>query len=75
MRWLGEQQQRKTEMKAAITELEIALQTMETNEPINRNEGKTEQADLEAKNAADIRQALAVLRAADAGPIWPAPKA
>jgi hypothetical protein len=52
-------------MKAAITELEIALQTMETNEPINRNEGKTEQADLEAKNAADFRQALAVLRAAD----------
>jgi len=62
-------------MKAAITELEIALQTMETNEPINRIEGKTEQADLEAKNAAEIRQALAVLRAADAGPIWPAPKA
>ncbi len=60
-------------MKAAITELEIALKTMETNEPINRKEGKTEQADLEAKNAADFRQALAVLRAADAGPVWLTP--
>ena len=35
----------------------------------------TEQADLEAKNASEIRQGLAVLRAADAGPIWPAPNA
>ncbi len=62
-------------MKAAITTLEIALETLETNEPINRNEGKPEQADLEAQNASEIRQALAVLRAASAGPIWPAPKA
>ncbi len=61
-------------MKAAITTLEIALEVMEANEPINRNEGNIKQADLEAKNSADIRQALAVLRAADAGPIWPIPK-
>lgn len=74
--WANINNERNTKnMKAAITELEIALQTMETNEPINRNEGKIEQADLEAKNAAEIRQALAVLRAADAGPIWPTPKA
>ncbi len=52
-------------MKAAINELTIALETMETNEPINRAEGNTEQADLEAENAADFRKALAVLRAAE----------
>ena len=62
-------------MKAAITELEIALETMETNEPINRAEGNTEQADLEAANAADYRQALAVLKAASNGPIRSEPKA
>jgi hypothetical protein len=53
-------------MKAAIAELEIALETMETNEPINRAEGNVEQADMEAVNAADYRQALAVLKAAAA---------
>lgn len=60
-------------MTAAIANLEIDLATMENNEPINRREGKEDQADLEAKNAAEIRQALAILRAADAGPIWPQP--
>jgi hypothetical protein len=50
-------------MKAAIATLEAALSTLEINEPINRNEGMTEQADLEAKSAADIRQALVVLKA------------
>ena len=62
-------------MKAAINELTIALETMETNEPNNRAEGNAEQADLEAANAADFRQALAVLKAASNGPIWPEPKA
>jgi hypothetical protein len=66
---------RQTTMKAAIAQLEISLAVMITNEPINRAEGKTEQADLEAVNASEIRQALAVLKAADAGPIWPEPKA
>lgn len=61
-------------MKAAITQLEISLATLVNNEPINRSEGNIEQAELEAKNAAEIRQALAVLNAAVAGPIWPAPK-
>lgn len=51
-------------MNAAITTLEIALNTMETNEPINHKEGNFEQADLEAKSAAEIRQALTVLRVA-----------
>lgn len=62
-------------VKAAIEQLEISLETLVTNEPINRAEGNTEQADLEAENASEIRQALAVLKAADAGPIWPEPKA
>ena len=62
-------------MKAAIAQLEISLSALETNEPINRAEGNEEQADLEATNAADIRQALAVLAAAQAGPIWAEPKA
>lgn len=46
---------------------------MVTNEPINRLEGNIEQADLEAANAAEYRQALAILKAVDAGPIWPTP--
>lgn len=62
-------------MKAAIIELERALNVAETNEPINRAEGNEAQADLEASNAAQYRQALAVLNAATNGPIWPMPKA
>lgn len=54
-------------MKNAITTLEIALETMETNEPINRAAGKIDQADLEARNAAELREGLAILRAAEAG--------
>lgn len=64
-------------MKAAITTLEIALATLENNEPINRREGRASQADLEARNAAEIRQALVVLRACDSAPqpIYPQPTA
>lgn len=63
-------------MNAAISELEISLETLETNEPINRKEGKIAQADLEAVNAAEIRQGLRLLKAAREAkdPIWPAPK-
>jgi hypothetical protein len=50
-------------MTAAIITLEIALDTLVTNEPINRAEGKIDQAELEAKSAQEIREALAVLRA------------
>lgn len=52
-------------MKAAIAQLEVNLETLLNNEPINRAEGNTEQADLEAANASEIRQALAVLKAAE----------
>ena len=50
-------------MNAAIVELEIKLEILEINEPINRAEGNIEQADTEAANASEIRQALAVLKA------------
>ena len=49
-------------MNHAITTLEIALRTAENNEPINRREGKVEQADLENQVVIDIRRALAILR-------------
>jgi len=62
-------------MKAAIAQLQISLETLEHNEPINRAEGNEGQADLESTNAADIRQALAILSAAQNGPIWPQPAA
>ena len=48
-------------MNAAIAQLEISLEALENNEPINRKEGNEEQADLEAKNAEEIRQALVIL--------------
>ncbi len=49
-------------MKSAIETLEISLNALTTNEPINRAAGNIEQADLEAANAAEIREALDVLR-------------
>ena len=61
-------------MRASIIALENALNVAETNEPINRAEGNTAQADLEAIDAAEHRQALAILRAAFGGPIWPEPR-
>ncbi len=60
-------------MKASINQLKLALEVCEVNEPINRDAGKLEQAELEAVNAADFRQAIAVLEAASNGPIWPQP--
>ncbi len=62
-------------MKSAITTLEIALDTLVTNEPINRREGHVEQSDLEARNAAEIRQALHILNAVEQArePIYPKP--
>ena len=61
-------------MRASIIALENALKIAETNEPINRTEGNTAQADLEALDAAEHRQALVILRAAFSGPIWPEPR-
>jgi hypothetical protein len=52
-------------VQAGIVVLEIALNTLVTNEPINRAEGNVEQADLEVKNAAEIRAALSILRASE----------
>jgi len=61
-------------MKYAINTLQISLKTLETNEPINRLEDNHAQADLESVAASETRQAIAILEAADAGPIWPDPK-
>ena len=47
---------------AAITALEVTRDTLETNEPINRAEGNDEQADLEAKSAEEVKQAIEVLK-------------
>jgi hypothetical protein len=52
-------------METAINELKIKLETFEHNEPIQRAEGRTEDADRSAKGAAEVRQALAVLQATD----------
>ncbi len=46
---------------AAIAILEISLENLQTNEPIHRAEGKIEQADADAKNAAEVVEALRVL--------------
>lgn len=51
-------------MNAAQSLLQNAIEVMETNEPINRAEGHIAQADLEADNAQEYRDALATLQAA-----------
>ena len=51
-------------MKHAITELEIALNVLMTHEPISRARGDHAQADLEKESAADIRQAIKLLKGA-----------
>lgn len=56
-------------MHLAITTLEVSLQALEHNAPIYRAEGNHAQADLDERTAGEIRQALAVLRAATGGPI------
>jgi len=55
-------------MTAAIAQLEISLENLETNIPIRRAEGDVEQADAWAVNASEIRQALKLMRAADTVP-------
>lgn len=49
-------------MTGAVATLEVALDVLKTNEPINRAEGNMEQAELEARNAVDIERALKLLR-------------
>lgn len=69
-RLLSEEQQGATValdgVDAAVSTLEIALGVLGTNEPINRAAGNVEQADLERRNAAEISQALGILREAAA---------
>lgn len=48
----------------AVIELEIALNIVKTNEPINRKEGDIEQANLEKRNAKAFELAIDVLNQA-----------
>lgn len=52
----------------AVATLQQALDVSQTNEPINRAEGNTEQADLEAEVAASIKEAIAILTEGDYEP-------
>ena len=54
-------------MDYAINELEIALKCTEENEPIQRVEGKVEQADRNLKASASYRQALIILNTINEG--------
>lgn len=49
----------------AIAELEIALETAETNGPIHRNKGNFGQAELCAARATSLREAIATLKFAE----------
>jgi hypothetical protein len=46
---------------ASISQLKLALEIAENNEPINRSAGNTKQADMEFSNAEDYRKAISVL--------------
>lgn len=61
-------------MQASIHYLQSMLATLETNEGINRHAGNKEQADLESRDAAELRGTIAVLTAVERGPIWPVPQ-
>jgi hypothetical protein len=52
----------------AVATLQQALDVAKNNEPINRSEGNTEQADLEAEVAASIEEAIAILTEGDYEP-------
>lgn len=52
-------------MTNAIVALQMRLQVLETNEPVNRAEGNVDQADYERDAIAEIKQAIAVLVGAD----------
>lgn len=49
-------------MNAAIAELKSALYVLETNEPIHRQSGEIDQANLDSDNASDIRRAITLLQ-------------
>lgn len=48
----------------ALAYLKAQLETLANNEPIHREIGDIEQADLDAANARDVRLAIAILEAA-----------
>lgn len=52
-------------MTHAIVTLRAALDTVTTNEPINRAEGNIAQADLELEVASDLRTAICILEDAE----------
>lgn len=52
------EQEKEPQMKAAIAQLQISLDIVETSAPINEREGNYEQALLERKNAEDFRNAM-----------------
>ncbi len=56
----------KGKMEHAITQLEIALDIVETNAPINEAEGNLEQAQLERECAASYRAAIEKLKSESA---------
>lgn len=60
------------ETNFAIATLETELRAMEYEEGHNRSFDEPK-ADAAAVAAAEIRQAIAILRAALGGPIWPEP--
>ena len=52
-------------MKHAIAELEIALQSAVTNEPVHQAEGNAGQADLCAERAREFEDVISLLKAFD----------
>lgn len=50
-------------MNPAITQLEVYLDTLENNERVNRVEGNTDEADLQAAKAACVRKSIGILEA------------
>jgi hypothetical protein len=60
-------------MKAAIETLSRQLEVLCRVEPMQRADGLIGEADDTSRRCAQIRQALAVLGAAEGGPIWPVP--
>jgi len=60
-------------MKAAIETLSRQLDVLCRVEPMQRSDGLIGEADETSRRAAQIRQALAVLGAAEGGPIYPVP--
>lgn len=49
-------------LKPAIAQLKNSLEVVQTNEPINRKEKNTLQADLEKRHAKSFKQAITVLQ-------------